>query len=160
MKVSHQIRSRREALGLSLQDLAQKAKVTEQAVRHWESGRSYPSKAKARLIEQTLQFNIDWTEGVRTSGDDASATAMINPKDLDLLLVLCKLPADMKGVVERLAALHLKAVEGARFIERERSEPIASFQEKEGDDRGSRKGGRSRVTQASGPKGRSRSGNS
>ena len=129
MKVSHQIRSRREAIGMSLQELAQKTSVTEQAVRHWESGRSYPGKAKARLVEQVLGFNIDWTEGIRGAGEQASATAMINPRDLDLLLTICKLPADMKGVMEQLANLHLRAIEGSRFHERETTRPIEAFRE-------------------------------
>ena len=131
MKVSHQIRSRREAANMSVSALAQRIGVTEQAVRHWESGRSYPGKATARAIEEALEFRIDWTEGAHTGGEAASATAMINPRDLDLLLLICRLPADFKAVVESLAGMHLKAIEGSRFVERDTTSPVGSFRERE-----------------------------
>lgn len=115
---------------MTLPDLAKKVGVTEQAVRHWESGRSYPGKATAKVIEQTLDFRIDWTEGAHTAGDKASAAAMINPSDLDLLLLLCRLPADFKGVMQHLAGMHLKAVEGSRFVERDSTAPVDSFRER------------------------------
>lgn len=132
MKVSHQIRHQRETLGMSVGDIASAVGVTEQAVRHWESGRSYPGKSTARDIERVLQFSIDWSEGQRSAGGgDDSATAMINPRDLDLLLLLCRLPADFKKAIGDVADMHLRAIEGRRFSEREQSTPVRSFSEAE-----------------------------
>lgn len=132
MKVSHQIRHQRESLGLSVGEVASKVGVTEQAVRHWESGRSYPSKAKARDVERALEFSIDWSEGERSAGEGmGSSAAMINPKDLDLLLLLCRLPGDFKRSIEEIAGLHLKAIEGRRFSEREETLPVGSFSDRE-----------------------------
>jgi len=139
MQVSHQIRARREALGVSIQELAQKVGVTEQAVRHWESGRSYPGKGRARVIEEFLKFHIDWTEGVKTGGPGSASTAMINPRDLDLLLLICRLPADFKGVMEQLASLHLKATERPVFAERETARPIEAFRDRDDDEEPRRK---------------------
>lgn len=140
MKVSHQIRHQRESKGMTVSALAAKVGVTEQAVRHWESGRSYPSKGKAREVERALEFAIDWSEGQRAAGDgDSSATAMINPRDLDLLLLLCRLPADFKRAIGDVADLHLKAIEGRRFSEREQSAPVRSFNEMETHETATRK---------------------
>lgn len=132
MKVSHQIRHQRESLNLSVGEVAGRVGVSDQAVRHWESGRSYPSKAKAREIERALEFTIDWSEGERSAGGGSgSSTAMINPRDLDLLLLLCRLPGDFKRSLEEVASLHLKAIEGGRFSEREQTLPVGNFSDKE-----------------------------
>ena len=132
MKVSHQIRHQRESLNLSVSEVASRVGVSDQAVRHWESGRSYPSKAKAREIERALEFTIDWSEGERSAGEGlGSSTAMINPRDLDLLLLLCRLPGDFKRSLEEVASLHLKAIEGGRFSEREQTSPVGTFSDRE-----------------------------
>lgn len=114
MQVKDQIRVRREALGITMHELGQRVGVTEQAVRHWESGRSYPSKAKTTLLEKALSFSIDWSEGANRGKASATAAAMIDPDDINLLVTICQLPLRAKQVIEELANIHLEAVRQAR----------------------------------------------
>jgi transcriptional regulator with XRE-family HTH domain len=114
MLIKDQIRSRREALGYTHADVAKKLGISEQAVRHWENGRSYPSKNKMHDVEQVLSFTIDWTEGQKSAGAGSTAASMIDQNDIDLLLVICKLPLKAKNLMGDLARMHLEAVESAR----------------------------------------------
>lgn len=114
MKIKDQIQSRREQLGIERVELAERVGVTEQAVRWWENGRSYPSKSKMHRVEQALSFVLDWTEGTRAAGADKTAAAMIDQDDVELLLVICKLPLQAKHALGEIARLHLEAVEQAR----------------------------------------------
>lgn len=114
MKIKDQIRSRRESLGMEMDQLAKRVGVTEQAVRHWESGRSYPGKGKMRFVEQALSFTLDWTEGTKPAGEGKTAAAMIDQADVDLLLVICKLPLSAKNLLGEFARLHLEAIERGR----------------------------------------------
>ncbi len=114
MQIKEQIRSRREALGMDMAQLAMRVGVTEQAVRHWENGRSYPSKAKTRLLEEALSFTMDWSEGANPISEGKTAAAMIDKKDVDLLLVICQLPLKAKNLIGEICRLHLDAVKQAR----------------------------------------------
>jgi transcriptional regulator with XRE-family HTH domain len=116
MLIKDQIRSRREALRYTPLDVAKKMGISEQAVRHWESGRSYPSKSKMHDLEKVLSFTIDWTEGQRAGGGAPTAASMIDQNDIDLLLVICKLPPKAKDLMGDLARMHLQAVEAARNV--------------------------------------------
>jgi transcriptional regulator with XRE-family HTH domain len=104
MRVSEQIRARREQLGVTVRELAKRAKVSEQAVRHWEGGRSFPGKATARRVESALSFTIDWTEGKSTQGRPVGANALIGQEDVELLLVLVRLPPPVKKMFADLAS--------------------------------------------------------
>ena len=131
MKVKDQIRARRDQLGVSVVDLASRMGVTDQAVRHWESGRSNPGKATARRLEQLLDFQLDWSEGARHSGDQKTINALLDQGDIDLLLVICRLPFDAKNLIGELARMHLAALErGSHTInDREATRPIPPFLE-------------------------------
>lgn len=48
------IKSRREALGLSQKDFAERLKVSERTVRYWESGDVHPGR---RMDEIALELN-------------------------------------------------------------------------------------------------------
>lgn len=126
MKIKDQIRVRREALGMDMSQLAMRVGVTEQAVRHWENGRSYPSKSKIRLLEEALSFTMDWSEGENPVSEGKTAAAMIDQSDVDLLLVICKLPLRAKNLFGELARLHLDAIERARPDSSPPSEPLAA----------------------------------
>ncbi len=132
MLIKDQIRARREQLGISIVDLAEKIGVTDQAVRHWESGRSNPSKRLAQKVESVLDFRLDWTEGARHSGSASTMNALLDQQDIDLLLVICRLPFDAKTLIGEFARLHLAALDrGGRAInERESTRPIPAFIEK------------------------------
>lgn len=97
---------------MTMRELADRVGVTEQAVRWWEEGRSYPRKKVAPLIEQALSFQIDWAEG---RGDpNRTAAAMVDEGDMQLLLKIAKLPANSKQAFKHLVDVHLEAVERAR----------------------------------------------
>lgn len=123
MLIKDQIRSRREALGLDMLQLAKRVGVTEQAVRHWESGRSYPGKSKMRLVEAALSFVLDWTEGVQPPGGSKTAAAMVDQSDMNLLLVICKLPLRAKNALAEFAEMHLEALEQGRQAGARQSQP-------------------------------------
>ena len=114
MKIKDQIRSRREKLGIEMKELANRVGVTEQAVRHWETGRSYPGKRKMHDVEAALSFVLDWTEGTRPEGQGKTASAMVDQGDVNLLLVICKLPLAAKNLIGDLAKMHLAAIERGR----------------------------------------------
>ncbi len=114
MLIKDQIRARREALGMNMSELATRVGVTEQAVRHWESGRSYPRKPMIPLLEEALSFRMDWHEGMDPDSERRTAAAMIDQRDVDLLMVICKLPLRAKKLFGDLARMHLDAVERAR----------------------------------------------
>lgn len=131
MQIKDQIRARREQVGISLVDLAAKLGVTDQAVRHWESGRSNPGKRIAQQVEAVLDFQLDWSEGARHSGDKSTVNALIDQRDIDLLLVICRLPWDAKNLIGELARMHLAALErGPHTInDREDTRSIPPFLE-------------------------------
>ena len=109
MKIKDQIHNRRELLGISKEELAKRVGVTEQAVRHWESGRSYPSKRKMGKIEEVLSFSLEWTEGAR--GSSKTMLELTTEADAELLGLIQRLPATMKKLVCELVRTHLMAVE-------------------------------------------------
>lgn len=87
---------------MSFGQLALRIGVTEQAVRHWESGRSYPGKSKAKIVEEALGIQLDWTEG-EGHGDRETAASMIRHADIELLIKLCQLPMEIKMLFGKLA---------------------------------------------------------
>lgn len=130
MKIKDQIRARREQLGMSIVQLAERLGVTDQAVRYWEAGRSNPGKRIAQKLEEQLDFRLDWTEGARHSGDRRTINALIDQNDIDLLLLICRLPFDAKNLLGDFARVHLRALEGRKIDERETTDKIPPFLEK------------------------------
>lgn len=114
MKVKDQIRLRREQLGVSVSELAKRLKVSAQAVRYWEAGRSFPGKAKTSALESALSFSIDWTEGARSDSKRLPAQSLIDPGDVELLLQIARLPPPAKALVASLVRMHLEAITGSR----------------------------------------------
>ena len=110
MKVKDQLRMRRQQLGISVSELAKRLDVSAQAVRYWESGRSFPGKAKTAALESALSFNIDWTEGARAASKRISASALIDPNDVGLLLQIARLPPPAKALIAGLVRMHLEAI--------------------------------------------------
>jgi transcriptional regulator with XRE-family HTH domain len=129
MKVSDQIKVRREQLGVSVSELAKRLKVSGQSVRHWEHGRSYPGKAKIAALESALSFNIDWTEGSRAAGGRSGVSALIDQADIDLLLLICRLPPKAKVLFSDLVKMHVTALDGGRkaFSERATEGSVPAF---------------------------------
>ena len=130
MKIKDQIRARREQLGMSIVQLAERLGVTDQAVRYWEAGRSNPGKQVAQKLEEQLNFHLDWTEGARHSGDRSTINALIDQHDIDLLLLICRLPFDAKNLLGEFARVHLRALEGRTIAEKETTAKIPPFLER------------------------------
>ncbi|WOB06535.1 helix-turn-helix transcriptional regulator [Piscinibacter gummiphilus] len=117
MKIKDQIRSRREALGMTMKELADRVGTSEQAVRQWETRGSIPRQKTLRLVEQALSFQIDFTEGLAPPGGGKTAAAYIEQSDIDLVLIIGRLPLHAKTVIGEMARMHLEAVEAARAAE-------------------------------------------
>jgi len=135
MKVKDQIKARREQLGITIEGLAKRIGVSHQAVRHWEAGRSFPSKSKAPKVEEALSFRIDWTEGVKSRLDRPDITSLLDQEDIDLLLVIRKLPSSVKRIIEQFARSYMDALEGGRggFAERSTEASVGAFAIRESD---------------------------
>lgn len=129
MKVSDQIKIRREQLGVSVNELAKRLGVSGQSVRHWEHGRSYPGKAKIAALETALSFSIDWTEGTRAAAGRPGVSALIDQADIDLLLLICRLPPPAKVLMADLVKMHVTALDGGRkaFSERATEGSVPAF---------------------------------
>jgi transcriptional regulator with XRE-family HTH domain len=132
MRIKDQIRAMRDRRGVTVVELAGRLGVSDQAVRYWEAGRSYPSKKIAAQIERELDFRIDWSEGEEHSGDRATANALIDQRDIDLLLLICRLPSAVKLLLADLARAYLEAANrGGRTIQdREETAPVPPFEER------------------------------
>ena len=128
MKIKDQIRSRREQLEMEMGELARRVGVTEQAVRHWESGRSFPGKSKAHLVEDALSITLDWTEGV-SRRETSTAASLINHADIELLVTLCKLPVGVKLLFAKLAQAYIDDVTTSvkPFAEEEKPRNVKPF---------------------------------
>ena len=125
MLIKDQIRTRREQLGLSLVQLAERVGLTEQSLRHWEAGRSNPTKKNAPKLEDALGIQLDWTEGRASPGP--SAANLLNHADIELLLKLTRLPVPVKTLFGRLADEYLISHVTEPFIQRNGSQPIEPF---------------------------------
>jgi transcriptional regulator with XRE-family HTH domain len=111
MQVKDQIQLRREQLGLTMKQLADRVGVTEQAVRHWESGRSFPGKSKMSLVEQALNFSLDWSEGAHRGDHRKTARDIVDEADVKLLLLISRLPPKLKALLSQLATAYLEDTE-------------------------------------------------
>lgn len=133
MQIKDQIRARREQLGISVAELAKRVGVSGQAIRHWESGRSFPGKSKAPSVETALSFTLDWTEGRKASAVQPQMAALIEQGDINLLLLLCRLPAPFKALLTELAQAQLDAIVGKRegFASKETEQSRLAFSQKE-----------------------------
>lgn len=108
MEVKDQIAARRAVLRMSRLDLADAMGVTEQAVRHWESGRSYPTKSKMAQLEQVLQCKLAWTGEVQ--GEAANAGDFFRREDIEAIQLLASLPAEDRQRYVELIRSHLDAL--------------------------------------------------
>lgn len=131
MKIGEQIRARREQLGVSVTELAKRVGVSTQAVRYWESSRSFPGKSKAPDVESALSFSLDWAEGKRVNPAQPQMASLVDRGDVELLLTLSRLPEPFKQLMGELARVHLSAIAGGKknFSSRSTEEPKGSFKE-------------------------------
>lgn len=133
MKIKDQIRARREQLGVTVNELANRVGVSSQAIRYWESGRSFPGKSKAPLVESALSFVLDWTEGKKAAAIKPQMAALVAQEDIDLLLLLSRLPVSFKELIASVAQAHLAAITGTKraFSGKVIETPAQAFKDKE-----------------------------
>ena len=129
MKIKDQIRARREQLGISIAELAKRVDVSGQAVRHWESGRSFPGKSIASAVEAALSIRLDWTEGDASAEDRPEMATLVKQGDLDLFLTIAQLPLNVKVILGELAKSYLAIIEGSKnsFSERSKGGGVPAF---------------------------------
>lgn len=133
MLIKDQIRARREQLGVTVAELAKRVGVSGQAIRHWESGRSFPGKSKAPHVEAALSFTLDWTQGKRPNAAQPQMASLVQQADMDLLVLLCRLPAPFKSLMSDMAKMHLAAIVGEKraFSSRVEEAPTPAFSSQE-----------------------------
>lgn len=133
MQIKDQIRARREQLGISVGELAKRVGVSGQAIRHWESGRSFPGKSKAPAVESALSLTLDWTEGRRADAAQPQMAALVQQEDMDLLMLLCRLPAPFKALLAELARMQLDSIVGGKkpFFARGEGDVVQPFSTRE-----------------------------
>lgn len=149
MKIKDQIRTRREQLGITLLELARRCGVSHQSIRHWESGRSYPSKRVSGKLEDALSFRLDWTEGVKWRTERPDITTLLDKEDVEVMLTIRKLPSQMKQQLASIAKLYLDALEmsTSSFHVKQVEAPIEPFSTREQEQKPAIKKSPSRQTQ-------------
>jgi transcriptional regulator with XRE-family HTH domain len=100
VKVKDQIRIRMDQMGVEIGELAKRLGVSNQSVRHWLSGRSFPGKAQIPGLEQALSFKLDFSEG---ANQGPTVESEMSRTDVEMLLIISKLPPDIKVLFFKLA---------------------------------------------------------
>lgn len=95
MLIKDQLRVRMEQLGVSVPELARRVGVSNQTVRFWLDGRNFPGKRHAPAVEKALSFRLDFSEG-GDSMQSPTVSSMMERTDIELFLLINKLPPDLK----------------------------------------------------------------
>lgn len=113
MQVKDQLKIRMEQLGVSVGELATRLRVSNQTVRHWLNGRSFPGKRKAPLVERALSFKLDYSEG--SISVDKTIESTLKEADLQMIRAYSHLPPEVKLLFARLAEAYTNVgAEGER----------------------------------------------
>lgn len=89
MNIGEVIRSKRQEKNLTQAELAERLKVTPQAVSRWEMGISYPDIAMVPKISEVLRVSADELLGIRLSnenlksGEENGNTDVLNQDQVD-----------------------------------------------------------------------------
>jgi transcriptional regulator with XRE-family HTH domain len=100
VEVKDQLRLRMEQLKITVPQVAKAIGVSNQSVRHWLSGRSFPGKRHVPALEKYLSFKIDFSEGAVSPGPTVETA--LERTDIELFLLISKVPAPMKVPLYRL----------------------------------------------------------
>lgn len=103
MQVKDQLRVRMEQLQIDVTTLAKRIGVSNQSVRHWLNGRSFPGKRHVPDLEKALSMKLDFSEG-ETPTAVPTVEATLQAGDIELFLKISRLPPELKrsilGVVD------------------------------------------------------------
>lgn len=101
MQVKDQLKIRMEQLGVDVRELADRLHVSNQTVRHWINGRSFPGKRKAPLLEKALSFKLDYSEGMVASNSTIEQT--LKEADVKMFRAYQRMPEEVRLLFSRLA---------------------------------------------------------
>lgn len=101
MLVKDQLRVRMEQLDMPITEISRRIGVSSQTIRHWLAGRNFPGKAKCQLLEDTLSFKLDFSEGAGDKGVTVEET--LRNIDVDTLVAISKLSPRAKSLFASLA---------------------------------------------------------
>lgn len=101
MLVKDQLRLQMKRLGISVAQLARRLEVSDQSVRYWLTGRSFPGKRHVPALERELGLHIDFSEGATPSSVPRPAEIQAQ-QDLELLLLIQKLAPHHQAPVRQL----------------------------------------------------------
>ena len=102
MLIKDQLQVRMDQLNVTIKQLAKHVGVSDQSVRHWIAGRSFPGKAKCNLIEEALSFKLDFSEG--NTGQTETIERKLLQTDLAARNAVSLLPPDIQVMMAKLAA--------------------------------------------------------
>ncbi len=128
MELKDQLRLRMDQLGINVPQLAKRIGVSDQAVRHYLDGRSRPRHEKVALIEQALSMRLDLHEGAAPTAP--TAADLTSQEDIQLFLLLVKLPARVKVALAGLAQAILLPVSSPGHVKVDMSQPVQPFLER------------------------------
>lgn len=77
MKLAQQVKQRRQALGISQEELAERVYVTRQTVSNWENGKSYPDIGSLIRLSDLFGVSLD----ILIKGDLEEMKEQINEAD-------------------------------------------------------------------------------
>ena len=106
--VGEKIKNRREELGLTISELAEKIGVSEKTLSRWESGNiANVRQDKALKIAQALDVSLSWLVSLSSSEKKAN---LIN--EINVLLQKC----DNKKMIDCIYLWLYKTVEGVENV--------------------------------------------
>ena len=100
MEIKDQLRIQMERLSIPVSELARRVGVSQQSVRYWLIGRSFPGKAKTQLLERELSFKLDYSEGEIVQGPTVEAS--LRQTDIETFIDFQNLPPEMKLLISQL----------------------------------------------------------
>jgi transcriptional regulator with XRE-family HTH domain len=111
MLVKDQLRIRMEQLDITVAELSKRLEVSNQTVRHWLSGRSFPGKSKTPDLERALNFKLDYSEGAAPNAHTVEST--LQQADVETFLAINRLPPEIKYLFGKLATAVVAQLEAA-----------------------------------------------
>ncbi len=104
MELKDQIRIAREAMGLSIEQLARELEVSRAAIYYWEDGENAPKNNHLRLLEKVLKVRFDTTGiGDAIPFDKVNLNPSLKPEVVRLAVAISRLPRAQRDAIETLA---------------------------------------------------------
>jgi transcriptional regulator with XRE-family HTH domain len=118
MLVKDQLKVRMDQLEMPVNELAKRIGVSNQTIRHWLNGRNYPTKKHIPDLEKALSMRLDFSEGVGAHRPTADAT--LEKADIEIFLLISRMPPEMKSPLLNLAKAMAAAMERVEVLSQQR----------------------------------------